>query len=680
MKTVKMHMNTNARIVSKVLTRNKNTFYALKELINNSIQAYATCIRINLIPSDKNCDDWQYKSIERIQIIDNGKGVPFSKFRKSLLELATDNKPNGFGVGRFSGLQIGCNMQISTVGYEEEQKRFTRTNVEFDISQFEKEDLTSIDFNVNHEIISESSVCGYNVEIYNLYSNQERCSPRNKLGTEFLSENIRFKLFEHYPLYIFEEKIQFIVNGHKLKRADFVNTPPKLQEVIFTDSFGNGHKIRLQYFSLKLKDPKVRLFIQCYNGEVQSTALELTYNSMWYSPSMGTQYILIESEYLTRDFIDNCVLGELNNDWKNFAHFLKTRIDEFYKKNNSKYATFIMKLKADKYYPYTPKESLSETLSSSFFDQSAFIIEEDLELLSKNESHRALVYLLLRKVIDDGNLSFIINHVIALSKTSQSRLIDLLDKTNLEKVINFSALIASRLQTLELLEKIALSETEKHLDLYKKISKTIFKNPWLMGDEYINSIPAQPQQNIIEILEDLFAKFIPQKATKKNNVISGCKSCIKKLISQIIYNERRLDYDKKEISVIVIFAPAIKISQYETSCIDRYLYALGNNNGYSKNNTLFKIYFIASQLDDFARQKINKHDSEHFIYPNMNSGNDKIRSYLMDWASLIEYNREKLSCAGETLKRNRIDVETAFLQEYPDLLEGKNTAQLRIIK
>lgn len=34
---VKMHMNTNARIVSKVLTRNKNTFYALKELINNSI-------------------------------------------------------------------------------------------------------------------------------------------------------------------------------------------------------------------------------------------------------------------------------------------------------------------------------------------------------------------------------------------------------------------------------------------------------------------------------------------------------------------------------------------------------------------------------------------------------------------------------------------------------------------
>lgn len=37
MKVEKMHMNTNARIVSKVLTRNRSTFYALKELINNSI-------------------------------------------------------------------------------------------------------------------------------------------------------------------------------------------------------------------------------------------------------------------------------------------------------------------------------------------------------------------------------------------------------------------------------------------------------------------------------------------------------------------------------------------------------------------------------------------------------------------------------------------------------------------
>lgn len=92
-----------------------------------------------------------------------------------------------------------------------------------------------------------------------------------------------------------------------------------MQRTTFTDSFGKAHEVRLQYFNLKLNDPKVRLFIQCLNGDVQSTALELTYNSMWYSPSMGTQYILIESEYLTRDFIDSCALGDLNKEWQKFG-------------------------------------------------------------------------------------------------------------------------------------------------------------------------------------------------------------------------------------------------------------------------------------------------------------------------------------------------------------------------
>ena len=34
-----MKMGTNARLVSKVFTKNKNTFFALKELINNSLHA-----------------------------------------------------------------------------------------------------------------------------------------------------------------------------------------------------------------------------------------------------------------------------------------------------------------------------------------------------------------------------------------------------------------------------------------------------------------------------------------------------------------------------------------------------------------------------------------------------------------------------------------------------------------
>ena len=47
---VKMKMSTNPRLLKDVLTHYKSTFFALKELIDNSIQANAKRIEINLIP------------------------------------------------------------------------------------------------------------------------------------------------------------------------------------------------------------------------------------------------------------------------------------------------------------------------------------------------------------------------------------------------------------------------------------------------------------------------------------------------------------------------------------------------------------------------------------------------------------------------------------------------------
>ena len=116
----------------------------------------------------------------------------------------------------------------------------------------------------------------------------------------------------------------------------------------------------------------------------------------------------------------------------------------------------------------------------------------------------------------------------------------------MEEVISFSTQITNKLQSLELLEKIVLSEIEKHIDLYQEVSKTIFRNSWLMGEEYSNSIPMPPQQYIIDILENLFATYIPVKANRKTNIVEGCKTSVKKLTSQITYNERRLDYGKKK--------------------------------------------------------------------------------------------------------------------------------------
>lgn len=55
-----MKMSTNPRLLKDVLTMYKSTFFALKELIDNSIQAGAKRVDIKLIPSSCTEDSINY--------------------------------------------------------------------------------------------------------------------------------------------------------------------------------------------------------------------------------------------------------------------------------------------------------------------------------------------------------------------------------------------------------------------------------------------------------------------------------------------------------------------------------------------------------------------------------------------------------------------------------------------
>lgn len=684
MGTEKMQMHTNARLVAKVLTKYRDTFYALKELINNSLYAKATRIDINFIPSEYDRDSVYYHPIEKIQIRDNGYGVSYTDFKKSIMEIATDNKSDGYGVGRFSALQIGRCMHISTTAYDETTKQYTKTEVDFDIRQFQKDDLQNKEFDVKVSIIEDTHDTGYQVEISDLYTYDEKCKRKNKLGKEFTNEGFPQKLFESYPIYIFEGKVKFYFNGIELKRTDFTTENPSIKKTSYTDVQGRTHDIIFKYYSMKLKEPKVRLFLQCFDGNINYTALELTYNSNWYAPSLGTQFVLIESDYLTRDFCDNYELIHLNNkEWKSFSTFLKREIDDHYKKDNVKFKRFLEKLQSDKSYPFTITEIEKNSLSVDLFNQSAFILEDDLKILETGTNNKSLIYTLLRKVIDDGNVSFIIEHVMGLSADSKAKLIDLLDKTNLEAVVNYTSSLAKMEQALEMLNSITVCEVDKHTEQFADISMLLSKNMWLFGEQYIGTIVINSEEDIRRVLDELFKKYLSYKPQKKyDNLIEDCKRRVKSLRSMDFYSERRLAGNEKEILCVLMLAPSIKASQYDLAQIDNYIYRLEKDNTIVKEGVRFRIYFIVSMLADFAKSQMNSstNDGEPFLYKCRNLNGNDIKAYLLEWKQLVKYNKEQLFYASSSLKLNKFDVESAFMQEYSDLIEKKNSAQLHVVK
>lgn len=685
MNVEKMKLGTNARLISKVLTKYRDTFYALKELITNSLYAKATRIDINFIPSECDEDSVCFKPINKIQVWDNGYGVSYSEFRKSIMEIATDNKADGYGIGRFSALQIGKQMHISTVGYDSLSEHFTKTEVDFDIQQFEKDDLQTKEFEVKTTQFPDTQNTYYKVEITNLYHNEPGCDRKNKLGKEFSKEVFPQKIFESYPLYIFEGKVKFFFNGIELKRSDFTTEEPSVKRVSYTDVFGKKHDVTFKYYSLSLPEPKLRLFLQCSDGSINYTALEFTYNSNWYAPSLGTQFIIIESDYLTRDFCDNYDLAHLNNkEWQSFSIFLKKEIDEHYKKDNVKFTKFIEKLQQDKSYPYSQAEMTRHSLSIDLFNQSAFIIEDDLKILETGINNKKLIYSLLRKVIDDGNVSFIIEHVMGLSKESKEKLMGLLDKTNLEAVVNYASSIAQKEQTLEMLNKITVSELNKHTEQYKEISKLLSRNMWLFGEQYTDTIAKEPDEDICRVLDQLFKINISYKSQKKyNHVLEGCKPKVKSLSAMAFCSERKLAADYKEVLCVVMLAPSIEVNQYDLAQIDNYIYQLEKDNTIVKDGVRFSIHFIVSVLGDFAKSQLNSSNlisSEPFLYKKISQNGNDIKAYLIEWRQLVKCNKEKLSYASTSLKMNKIDVESTFMQEYSSLLEKKKIGQLHIVK
>ena len=63
-----------------------------------------------------------YHKIETIKISDDGDGVPLSEFDESIMQIATEKKDGGMGVGRFGALQIGRVMTIETCAFDEKEK------------------------------------------------------------------------------------------------------------------------------------------------------------------------------------------------------------------------------------------------------------------------------------------------------------------------------------------------------------------------------------------------------------------------------------------------------------------------------------------------------------------------------------------------------------------------------
>ncbi len=669
-------LTTNSRLVNELFANYISTFTAFCELINNSIQAKSKNIWIDVDYTSE--DEIHPLLIKEITVKDDGVGVHISEIQKKLLDIGTANKDGGKGIGRFASFQIGQNVSIETVGYSQEENNFSKSQIPLSFDSFGKNiNVSEVDIITKEEILAgKNHQPYYKVTISNLYdSNVTENEPKKKIIDKFLSSNFADAIFERYPLKIFNQEISFHLNGKRLNPKDFVVSKPIKKVSIFSDSKGKEHKVHFDFMQIKKYD-KIKVFLTTANAGLNTIAKGFEFDANWLSPKIGGWFIYITSPTISADLYRNIDLDDLDEDWKKYRGLIKEKLTGFFKERNVEFDNFTEKLKSDDYYPY--KEKSSSKSKVMLFDKLAYLVEDKYHILNEENMLREIIYPLIDRTISNGELDKILGSILKLNKKMTSKFSDLLEVTDLENIIEFSDKVASKIEDIEFLEKLVYSEISKNVKERKELHKFLEKMLWVFGEEYNDTTKLLSDKNLRNNLSQLRDDCLVYKPSRKeDNINTEIEKKVKSITDLFMYNERVLDYKRREVLIVELKAPKVKISPKEIGQVKKYAREIEKLNALS-NNINFKILLISSEINSDAQFDIdgNQKDKDN-PYLFFRNENNNIEIWIMKWCDLIENVKRKLKYMAHVLETKDIDVQEKASRDFEEINFEKVNSTLK---
>ena len=326
---MKRKLTTNSRLVNDVLAAYINTYKALCELINNSIQADAKNIRLTIDYMDDSVPS--PLSVSRIVLRDDGYGVHINEIGEKLLDIGTANKKGGKGVGRFAAFQIGNKFTIETVGYSQEEKSWSHAIIPLRSEDFKKEnDVRQVDIDTVEELLDKKANTYYQITIEDLYdADAVNREPRKRLIKKLNKDSIKDSLFETYCLKVFNGDISFYVNDEKINPRDYIIGEPERKLDEYIDKKGVKHQVQMDYVQIKGLD-KIRVYLTVQNAGVHENALCFEYAAPWLSPNIGGWLVYYYAEGITSDILRNADLEDMDEEFVSYRLFVKDKLNFFF--------------------------------------------------------------------------------------------------------------------------------------------------------------------------------------------------------------------------------------------------------------------------------------------------------------------------------------------------------------
>jgi hypothetical protein len=663
---VKKTFRTNGRLLSQVFSSYSTTFDALCELINNSIQANAKEIKIeiDLVSPD---DPSPYACTE-YRIIDNGVGVSSSEFEQKILEIATDVKYGGKGIGRFAAFQIGATISIETIAFDKQLKKYTNTALMLNANSLLIKDLSNYEFDiVTTELEKKRAATYYKISIRNFWDEVEtENNPKKAFTNKLLPGKLEEALFLKYSTLIITDKITFFVNDIKLEKENFLVGEPETGNFDFDFSDNTTSNIALEYIHYKGKNKNIILSYRIDNNGIKLSGFEDLIGLDY--PDDNAWLVHIDSDKFTRksDIFRNLSFNGMDPDLAKLKDEARTIVRDFIKEKHKDYFAFKETLVNDHYYPY---RNISTSGSKKIaFNQLAYFIENDYSILQKKETIRQVIYPLLDKAIsnsDNDDLMDILKAITVLDNDKVKKFRELLENVALSEVIRFTNDIYRKEQFLDFLHQIVYGEISKHLLERKQLHKIIEKNLWVFGEEYASTPNLFSDTQLAKNLDALHDKYFEFQENKDD--INYYEDITDKEILDItdlfFYNEKLMNNSQREIMIVELKAPRVKISQRELSQVERYMFDIEQLDKFSRS-LKYKIILVSSGFSAMGESLILKDDNTTLY---RKSAKKDIEIHVLKWSDIITGNKQRLSYLGNQLKTRDVSVREIFEKDYRDL-------------
>lgn len=588
---------------------------AIEELIWNGYDADAKSITVTVTLD-------ALGSVSRLQIVDDGCGIPFDQLDKTFAMIGDSVKramrktpggriPRGrFGRGRFKAFALANTVKwISRYSEGGSTRQYTIHGDKSRPQPFQADDPKSL----------EGSKTGVEVVI----------GPIDRPFMDLLdTPHVVAELSKRLALGLVQHAVDIRFDGQRVNPQEFIAHREKLTLRV-TDQDGQPQDVSLTV--IEWNGLSARSVYLCDAEEVAQHE--------WEKFEVPTARTFSFTAYAQSLFVDRLVssgvveVGDLSVDVKNLKAAVKKALDDHFRTRLAAQAGGLVEVwRKDGIYPY-PEVAANpvEKVSREVFDVCAQAVYDLLPGFQQGaKTNRRLLFQLLKQAVetDSGSLCEILEQVLALTPDQQKDLSGLLKTTRLGAVISAAKTVVDRLKFLESTHHLFFGPHADDVNEPHQLQQILLQELWLFGDDYAFGRQEARLRDALETHAKHTSRTFDPKTGVIHNIRDGKKSRLDLLLNSTY--ARTPPYDFEHL-VIELKRSSVKLGSDELNQIESYAQTVEDDARFDKQKTRWTWFLIGVECDKYADGRRNATDRPHGLVANRNG----VQVWVKTWAEIV---------------------------------------------